>query len=49
MNRAILVGRLTDRVSTIKIDGKDADELYDSSLTYVRVLLPVEQKEVRRR
>ncbi|QEG25077.1 hypothetical protein [Mariniblastus fucicola] len=44
MDRAIVVGRLEDRVSTIEIDGKNADEFYDSSLTMVRVLLPVEQK-----
>jgi hypothetical protein len=46
MDRAILVGRLTDRVSTIKLDGKDADELYDSSLTYVRVLIPVARRKI---
>lgn len=44
MDRAILIGRLDDRVSTLKLDGEDADELYDSSLTLVRVLLPVEQR-----
>lgn len=44
MDRAILVGRLDDRVSTLKLDGEDADELYDSSLTLVRVLLPVERR-----
>lgn len=44
MNRAILVGRLDDRISTLKLDGEDADELYDSSLTLVRVLLPVERR-----
>lgn len=49
MDRAVLVGRLTDRISTIKLDGKDADELYDSSLTYVRVLLPVERRNNPRR
>lgn len=49
MDRAILVGRLADRVSTIQLEGKDADELYDSSLTYVRVLIPVERRDISRR
>ena len=48
MDRAVLVGRLKDRVSTIKLDGEDADELYDSSLTIVRVLLPVERRIEKR-
>lgn len=48
MDRAILVGRLDDRVSTLKLDGEDADELYDSSLTIVRILLPVERRNKKR-
>ena len=48
MDRAVLVGRLEDRISTVKLDGEDADELYDSSLTIVRVLLPVERRTEKR-
>lgn len=48
MDRAVLVGRIDDRVSSININGADADELYDSSLTMVRVLLPVERKNEKR-
>lgn len=48
LNRAILVGRMSDRVSAIELDGQDADELYDSSLTLVRVLMPVEPKNETR-
>jgi len=48
MDRAILVGRIEKRVSTLKLDGEDADELYDSSLTIVRVLLPVERINEKR-
>ena len=48
MDRAVLVGRLDDRFSTVKLDGEDADELYDSSLTIVRVLLPVERRIEKR-
>ena len=42
LNRAILVGRISDRVSSIEFDRKNADDLYDSSLSFVRVLMPVE-------
>ncbi len=49
MERAILVGQLNDRVSTIEIDGNGADGLYDSSLTLVRVLLPVEVENSKRK
>lgn len=44
LNRAILVGRISDRVSSIELDGQPADDLYDSSLSLVRVLMPVEPK-----
>ena len=44
LNRAVLVGRLVDRVSEIGIDGNPAEDLYDQSLTLVRVVLPVERK-----
>ena len=49
MDRAILVGQLKNRISTVEIDGEGADELYDSSLTIVRVLLPVEKKDPKRK
>lgn len=41
MDRAILVGELDDRVSQLQIEGQPADEIYDSSLTMVRIVLPV--------
>ena len=49
MDRAILVGQLKDRISAIEIDGDGADEFYDSSLTLVRILLPVEVEISKRK
>lgn len=48
MDRAILVGRIEGRISALKFDGENADELYDSSLTIVRILLPVERVNEKR-
>ena len=45
MDRAILVGELENRVSELKIDDQPAGELYDTSLTMVRVVLPVRRTE----
>ena len=49
MGQAILVGQLKDRASTLEIDGEQADDFYDSSLTIVRVLLPVENINKKRK
>jgi len=49
MDRAIIVGKLENRISAVEIDGDGADELYDSSLTIVRVLLPVDKKDSKRK
>ncbi len=42
LNRAVLVGQV-ESASSLQIDGKDVKELYDSSVTMVRVVLPVEK------
>ena len=50
LNRAILVGQLKKkRLSELTIDGDDASERYDTSVTIVRVMLPVDLSEDRRR
>ena len=43
LNRAVLVGQLQSG-SQLKINGSDTSELYDSSVTMVRIVLPVENQ-----
>ena len=43
LNRAVLVGQLKAG-SQLKINGSDTNELYDSSVTMVRIVLPVEKQ-----
>ena len=43
LNRAVLVGQLKSG-SQLKINGSDTNELYDSSVTMVRIVLPVENQ-----
>ena len=43
LGKAVLVGQV-ENGSRIKIDGQDASSLYDSSITMVRMVLPVTRK-----
>ena len=44
LNRAVLVGQI-ESASGLLINGQEVKELYDSSVTMVRVVLPVESKK----
>jgi len=48
LDRAILVGTLLDRVTELEIDGESVSDLYDQSLSIVRVVLPVERVKRKR-
>lgn len=44
LNRAVLVGQIQS-ASSLLVNGEEVKELYDSSITMVRVVLPVESKK----
>ncbi len=48
LDRAVLVGTLLERVTEFEIDSQPVSDLYDQSLTMVRVVLPVERENRKR-
>ena len=44
LKRAVLVGQI-ESASSLLVNGQEVKELYDSSVTMVRVVLPAESKK----
>lgn len=44
LNRAIFYGRISDASTQLKIESNAGDSVYDQSRTYVRIVLPVQNK-----